>query len=113
MFRSTFVCLLVAGVLIPAMSSAAAPVESAPPTPAPSPEPIVYTLGAPLSAPRVIQVDEYGRIYILDHARQAVMRFSQTGELEKLWQARNSPRARGRSTSGDGVRPGVPRPAPR
>lgn len=48
-------------------------------------EPQTYTLGAVLSCPRRVGVDEYGRFYVLDHARRSLMRFGLKGNLEKLW----------------------------
>jgi streptogramin lyase len=85
MFRSTFVCLLFAGILIPAICSTAAPTDSASSTGAARAEPVVYTLGAPLGRPQSLDVDEFGRIYVLDWARQSLMRFLPTGELDRIW----------------------------
>lgn len=47
--------------------------------------PTIYTLGAPLSDPNCVGVDDAGQLYVMDHARQALMKFSLTGRLDRMW----------------------------
>lgn len=54
-------------------------------TATPGPTPTVYTLGAPIADPQAIDIDEFGRLYVIDHRRQSVMRFGLYGQLEKVW----------------------------
>lgn len=49
-----------------------------------NPAPVFYTLGAPLSQPEAIAVDECGRLIVLDSARTALMRFDLNGRLDKV-----------------------------
>lgn len=53
--------------------------------PTPGPTPSAYTLGAPVADPEAIDIDEYGRLYVIDRRRQSVMRFGLYGQLEKSW----------------------------
>ena len=48
-------------------------------------EPRIYQLGMPLGNCTAIDVDESGRIHVLDPGRQAVVRFNADGSLDKLW----------------------------
>lgn len=70
-------CLLVS---LLCLTPVPAPCESLAPS-----TPEVIELGAPLSAPSSLDVDQYGRLYILDRSREAVMRFGADGVLEQLW----------------------------
>jgi len=47
--------------------------------------PPTYTLGAPLNRPVSFDVDEYGRLYVVDPGRFAVMVFAPNGALEAVW----------------------------
>lgn len=44
-----------------------------------------YKLSVPLNTPQAIQVDQFGRLYILDNGRHTVMRFDAKGQLERSW----------------------------
>lgn len=47
--------------------------------------PPTYTLGAPLNDPKSFDVDEFGRMYVLDVGRSAVLIFGPDGKLESMW----------------------------
>ena len=54
-------------------------------TATPGPMPSVYNLGAALAECSSFDVDEFGRLYVLDGVREELLRFSATGELERSW----------------------------
>jgi hypothetical protein len=52
----------------------------------PGPAPQIIRLNAPISYAGPMDVDEYGRIYVLDYARKTLTCFNSSGELERTWQ---------------------------
>jgi len=49
------------------------------------PAPTVYTLGTRVNSPCGMDIDQFGRIVLVDGYRQAVMRFEMDGRLDRLW----------------------------
>ncbi|MHB9036968.1 MAG: hypothetical protein ACYC64_09885 [Armatimonadota bacterium] len=89
-------CIIVAGVQrVPVSASVDVPPPSVvrwdttyhPPTEL-ADSPVVYELGTSFYSPRSIDVDMYGRIYVLDHSREALFRFGPAGNLEAQWVCR-------------------------
>ncbi len=49
------------------------------------PAPTVYNLRVPVTAVGSMGVDDSGRCYVLDSWRQQIVRFTQSGEVDKIW----------------------------
>ena len=73
MLRTTSACFAAALTFVLSVSALAAPV------------PTVCTLGSPVSVIGGMDIDQCGRIVLVDATRQAVMRFDTNGRLDRIW----------------------------
>ena len=73
MLRTTSACFAAALTFVLSVSALAAPV------------PTVCTLGSPVSVIGGMDIDQCGRIVLVDASRQAVMRFDTNGRLDRIW----------------------------